>query len=241
MDFKACLLDLDNTIYNYDNAHSPALVATLTWFEKEYGIDLSTAAETYKTARSAINRELRGLAPSHSRLLYFKRMMELLSVKPLSKALHAEELYWNTFLNSMKLTEGVIDFLKALRDRRIPVAIVTDLTAQIQLRKIAHVGIEQFIDAIVTSEESGAEKPSELIFRLALRKLQLDEAEGVFVVGDNIDKDIAGGLSLAMKCFWFIGNQSKQAEPQSVRDGVTAFENFSELTQIICSVTKKAR
>lgn len=240
-EIKACLLDLDNTVYNYTNAHTPALTASLAWFQSQFNIDAQAAADAYKTSRSAINKELRGLAPSHSRLLYFKRMMETLSLSPLSKSLEAEEVYWSTFLNSMQLTNGIIDFFEAMKKSKIRIAIVTDLTTQIQLRKIAHLKIEQYIDAIATSEESGAEKPSELIYRLALRQLNLKDVNQAFVIGDNIDKDIDGALNLGMKCFWFTEHEPSDVVAKNGRSGVTAFNNFPDLTSAICAMAKKVR
>lgn len=240
-EFRACLLDLDNTVYNYTNAHTPALAASLAWFQSEFKVDADRTADAYKVSRSAINKELRGLAPSHSRLLYFKRMMETLSLTPLSRSLEAEEIYWSTFINSMKLTNGVIEFFEAMQKSKIRIAIVTDLTTQIQLRKVAHLGIEKYIDAIATSEESGAEKPSELIFRLALRQLNINDLNEAFVIGDNIEKDIDGALNLGMKCFWFVEHEPAQVVAQNSRAGVNAFNNFPDLTSTICSMSKQVR
>lgn len=241
MEIKACLLDLDNTVYNYTEAHTPALAASLAWFQSEFKVDAEKVTEAYKTSRSAINKELRGLAPSHSRLLYFKRMMETLSLAPLSRSLEAEELYWSTFLKQMKLSNGVFEFFEAMKNSKIRIAIVTDLTTQIQLRKLSHLGIEKYIDAVATSEESGAEKPSDLIFRLALRQLNITNLNEAFVIGDNIEKDIDGALNLGMKCFWFVEHEPAHVVAQNNRAGVEAFYNFPDLTNAISALSKQVR
>lgn len=199
MSFKAILLDLDNTLYDYATAHKPALDVSVKWLSEQYGESDDTVLGAYKTARSQINKELHGQAASHSRLLYFQRIAEILGQKPCSTVLQAESLYWDTFLNHMQFRDGAIDFLDAVSGFKI--AIVTDLTAQIQFRKLIKLGIDKRFQAIVTSEESGAEKPDRRIFDLALRKLGVSSGESC-VIGDNWDKDVIGGVAAGMRSYW---------------------------------------
>jgi len=77
---------------------------------------------------------------------------------------------------------------------------VTDLTAQIQLQKWQKLGLQRYIDFLVSSEEAGVEKPSPYIFELALDKLQL-KAHEVIMIGDNANKDIAGANALQIKAY----------------------------------------
>ena len=53
----------------------------------------------------------------------------------------------------MLLFPGVTNFLSLLRTNKVPLAIVTDLTSHIQLRKLTYFNLEESFDAVVTSEE----------------------------------------------------------------------------------------
>src|SRR6185295_7053155 len=88
---------------------------------------------------------------------------------------------------------GARDVIDELRYAKIPVALVTDLTAQIQMRKLVYFDLEHAFDAVVTSEEAGADKPDARIFQLALVKLQLaDKQPRVWMLGESPEKDIDG-------------------------------------------------
>jgi len=225
MPIKGVLLDLDNTLYDYDAAHKPALNASIGWLSEKLQLPHDTVLGAYKTARSQINKELAGLGASHSRLLYFQRINEILGYNPAFTVLGAEQSYWNVFLDHMKFRPGAVEFLDSIED--LPIAIVTDLTAQIQFQKLIHLRIEHRFAAVVTSEESGAEKPDPKIFNLALKKLGVEACDAC-VIGDNWKKDILGGINLGMRSFWL-----KQDEYNDANELAVEFESFDELTKLI--------
>ena len=103
--------------------------------------------------------------------------------------------------------------------------IITDLTSQIQFRKIIYLGIDQYIDFIVTSEEAGAEKPNEKPFKLALSKISSNPND-VWMVGDNYGKDIVGAKQ-ALGAVTFLKRQTKVESEYPLAD--VKFQCFNEL------------
>ena len=91
----------------------------------------------------------------------------------------------------MKLRKGVIETLKTLKKQKIKTALVTDLTAHIQLKKMSKLKITNYIDFLITSEEAGGEKPNSKMFLLSLNKLNILPDEAI-MVGDNLIADIEG-------------------------------------------------
>lgn len=211
--YKACLLDLDNTLYAYEPAHNAALEAAFSLLARhESFAQLSQdAARLYKAARKEIHEELHGQAASHSRILYFQRLLELASCSNLSFAGDLETVYWDTFLERIELSEGAENLLRFLRARGIKIAIVTDLTAQIQLRKLRKLGLEPLIDAFVSSEEAGVEKPETRIFHRACKKLAV-VVEDAFVVGDSYERDVMGAVRLGVPGYWLCDVPSQEAQ-----------------------------
>jgi len=149
-------------------------------------------------ANDEIKNELAGTASSHNRVLYFQRVIEKThnTVEP-KIILKMYKTYWDTFLNNMKIGKGVEQTLKLLQKMKIKIAIVTDLTAHIQLRKIDKLKLTKYVDYLVTSEEAGGEKPNAIIFLLALNKLNILPNEAI-MVGDNLVADIEGANSLGI-------------------------------------------
>jgi HAD superfamily hydrolase (TIGR01549 family) len=189
----AVLFDLDNTLYAYDPAHEAAMAAVEARTRTNLGIDTSTFRDTFEDAKREVKARLGKAAASHSRLLYFQRLIEMTTGKSdPSLSLELEKTYWRRFMSGASLFPGARDLLGELRYAGIPLLLVTDLTAQIQLRKLVFFELEQAFDHIVTSEESGADKPDPAPFRLALKKAGLSK-EGLFwMVGDSAEKDILG-------------------------------------------------
>lgn len=184
---KVVLFDLDNTLYEYEPVHQKALKNVYKVLKKEI-----------KISRAEIHRELAGTASSHNRVLYFQRLIEkshnTIESEIILKLYNA---YWDNFLKNMKLKKGVIQTLKKLKQLDIKTAIISDLTTHIQLRKMSKLGITPFIDILITSEEAGSEKPNNIMFLLALNKLNVLPSDAV-MVGDNPINDIEGGNSVGL-------------------------------------------
>lgn len=184
---KAIFLDLDNTIYAYEPCHRYALKESHRFYFKEIAkITFAEFLKRYSLARNQVHKRLEGQAASHSRLLYFQAMLEKETSR--CSALDFEKVYWNSFLKKMKREAWVLPFFAYCKKEGKKVGIVTNLTAEIQMRKLRILKLDKKIDFLVTSEEAGHEKPHPAIFRLALKKARAKPAE-VFVFGDDPKAD----------------------------------------------------
>ncbi len=188
----AVLFDTDNTLYPYDPSHAEAIKAVRTKAMSLFSITRAQFEAAYDNARKETKKRLGHTASAHSRLLYFQRMLELIGLgSQVLLALDLEQTYWRTFLSHAALFAGVKDFLDDLRLAGIPTAVVTDLTAQIQFRKIVYFGLDQYFDYIVTSEEAGFDKPHRAPFTLAVEKMR-PKGDCIWMIGDNPHNDILG-------------------------------------------------
>lgn len=222
--FKGILLDLDNTIYAYDTVHRDAMEVVYQLL-KERSINRQEAEFSFEQARSWVHAQLKGTAASHNRLLYFQKMCELLKIPVFLTAIELHNGYWNKFLTSLKLE---IDARNFFHRKKYPICLVTDLTCHIQYQKCSALGIEKFIDAIVTSEEAGHEKPHPYPFLLALQKLQL-KPEEVCMIGDDYQKDVLGAANLGIFTFWLNRNNSVIVNlPKQVKE-IKSFYDLSAL------------
>lgn len=188
------LLDIDDTVYDYESAHSAALEAAAAKSERLFGLRGPAFRAAYDEARNAVKERLGAhSASAHSRLLYFHALIEAVGMKsqPLL-ALDLEQTYWRSFLGAMQLFPGVVDFLEELRHQQIPSVVVTNLTAQIQLRKLVYLRLDGLLDYVVTSEEAGANKPDPAPFTLALTKARKSPGPKIWMIGDSVGADAEG-------------------------------------------------
>jgi putative hydrolase of the HAD superfamily len=189
----AFLFDTDNTLYPYDPAHAAAQSAVRKKVAKTFSISQDDFDKAFNQARTEVKSRLKHTASSHSRLLYLQRMLEIMGLgSQVLLALDFEQTYWRTFLSNAILFDGVKELLDDIRLLGIPTAIVTDLTAQIQFRKVVYFGLDHYFDYIVTSEEAGFDKPHEAPFQIALKKMR-PKGDCIWMIGDNPINDIRGG------------------------------------------------
>jgi putative hydrolase of the HAD superfamily len=209
---KGILLDLDDTLYLYEPNHQRAQEAVFAFVIKKYHLDEKTVNRSFVDAKHRLKLMLPVVAANHSRILYFQLMFEALGINPLPNALHASDLYWNTFVDNMELTEDANEFLE--RNCELPICLLTDLTSEIQYKKIEKLGLQNYISQIVTSEESGFEKPHPFMFMLGLSKLKLNANE-VIMIGDNFSKDVLGASNLGIQSYWINRNPMLQKDMPS--------------------------
>jgi putative hydrolase of the HAD superfamily len=192
---KAIFIDIDNTLYSYSSAHSKAITAVHELVASQFEIAEENFDSVYRAARAIVKKKLAGSPSARNRLLYFQTMFELIGAgSSMLNALNCEQTYWNTLLLEAELFDGVKEFLDEVRLCGIPVIAITNMTAQIQFRKLVFFNLDYDIDFIVTSEQVGCEKPDRKIFEVALDHANC-AGEDVWMIGDDLVCDIEGAKS----------------------------------------------
>ena len=223
--YKGILLDIDNTLYDYEITHKIAKNKVLEFCINEFNLEKNIIENAYELGRKRVHIELSETAASHNRLLYFQKMCEILNINPLDYAFKIYNIYWDTFLENIIPFNGIYDFFDRCKNK---ICLVTDLTAHIQYRKIEKLKLNKYINKIVTSEEVGREKPHPYMFVSALEKLNLQKHE-VCMIGDSFKKDIFGASTLGIDVIWF-NHEEKQEKynSQNIKE-VTTFKEILEL------------
>ncbi len=226
MKYKALLLDIDNTLYDYNSTHAIAKKSVIEFCKTQFNIDEMIISKAYDKARKKVHIELSETAASHNRLLYFQKMCEILSLNPLQYSFELYNIYWDTFLENITPFDGVYELLEQYKNK---ICLVTDLTAHIQYRKIEKLKLNEYCQAVVTSEEAGKEKPHPYMFMLALQKLDL-KANEVCMIGDSFKKDIFGASNLGINAIWF-NHENKTEAVES--DLIIEIKKFDEILELI--------
>ena len=204
--YQGVIFDIDGTLYDYQSNDIQAMKKLCAFVEKNLGVDEKTFRATYSEARQIIRARLRDTAAQHSRVLLIQTALELLGKNPFAHVLQMYNVYWNCFLENMRPYDGAEDFLRGLKNSGVKISICTDMTAHIQYRKLAVLGLDKFIDCMVTSEETGYEKPAPIMFNMALEKMSV-AAEAAAYFGDSLDRDIFGAANVGITPFWFVANR----------------------------------
>jgi putative hydrolase of the HAD superfamily len=92
--------------------------------------------------------------------------------------------------------------LTTLRDRGLPLGLVTNGDAREQRAKIERHDLAPFFGAIVIEGEFGAGKPDAAVYRTALAALGVSPGPEVWMVGDHLEFDVAGPQRLGLRAAW---------------------------------------
>jgi putative hydrolase of the HAD superfamily len=104
--------------------------------------------------------------------------------------------------STMQLFPDALGFLTALRDRGLPLGLVTNGDAREQRAKIERHRLAPFFGAIVIEGEFGAGKPDAAVYQTALAALGVAPGADVWMVGDHIEFDVAGPQRLGLRGAW---------------------------------------
>ena len=216
---KAVLFDLDDTLYEYAPCNRRALAAARQVFGGAFEIPEQEFHALHDEVRGQLARELRGQAASHNRALFFKRMVEAVAGgrHPAAAGLvrRMYDAYWEAFYERMQPQANALEVLTSLKASG-PLVLVSNHTALPQLGKIAALGFDGLFDAVVTSEEAGAEKPAARIFEIALERAGV-RAEEAVMIGDDPETDIAGAAAVGMRSIQTLEFASKGGSPKADR------------------------
>lgn len=235
----AVLFDFDNTLYPYAPANEAGMLAVRTKAIKKTGVRSDEFDGAFAKARSDTKKQLGTTASSHSRLLYFQRTLELLGFRSqIQLSLEFEQTFWASYLAAMELREGVTEFLDQLARANIRKVLVTDLTTQIQFRKLIYLELDLCFEFIVTSEESGEDKPLPSSFNLALNKLNSQEYSSetnagkgkIWMIGDNLKSDIEGAKHAVNATTLALKSGIADHDNTSID---MIFESFNDLRQFV--------
>ena len=156
---ELAVFDLDNTLYDYENANASGQAALISFLSKDLGRSELDVSRSLEESRLRVKNRLGSTASSHSRLLYIRDLLVQLNIHTNAAfALECEQVFWREYLNKTQLFPGVEELLSVLRLAKTRLVLVTDLSSQIQLRKLAWLGLDKTFEIIVTSEEAGGDK-----------------------------------------------------------------------------------
>jgi len=222
--------DLDGTLYSYNDAHNVGLHGAYDYWSTITEDNFEQFYEKYKQSRKNVKRFLKGTVGSHSRVLYFQGMVE--KDFQSSQPYHIAELtqrYWDTFIDSIEPFEGVEEVLCNLLNKGYHLAVITNMDAEIQFRKLHQLNLDNYFTAVITSEEAGEEKPHPHIFLHALDRLKV-KASDCIMIGDNWEQDVEVAEFVGMKGL----HVTIEEKP---REGATSLNKYKELEDIIDEMT----
>lgn len=225
---RAVIFDIDNTLYSYDNCHIVAWDALCRYAQQNLGMSREQFTRSHTAAAETVAQRLGApCAALHDRLLRYQVLLEENGLA-LGHALPMSERYWDTLIAAATPAPGIMQCLSALKQAGYILGIGTDMTIDVQLKKLNALKMLQFFDFIVSSEEVLAEKPSQKLFQCCAHKAGVP-AEQCLFVGDHLKKDIQGAENAGMTPVWYCPDEDQaRAHPE-----YTHITHYDQLLQMV--------
>lgn len=186
MTHEAVIFDLDDTLYRERRYALSGFAAVSHELQVRHGIP---AGDAFRTLASACRGGRRQAA--------FQELCERfgLDFREVPRLVHLMRMH----TPRLRLTRAARDVLTTVRKAQ-PVAILTNGLPNVQVRKIAALGIEPLVDAVIYATEhgNGAGKPDPAPFLAVCARLGVHPRECVFVGNDPI-RDVAGARAVGMR------------------------------------------
>ncbi|WP_026506609.1 HAD family hydrolase [Butyrivibrio sp. MC2013] len=205
---KNIYFDLDNTLYDFDTASDLAVNTVAGYASEKYGASKEYWVDKYNEYMYRQEKE----APypnsgMHSRTIRYKLILEELGQKVIPGAGELGHLYWKTLIDSISPGHGIDTLLKSLHENGYHIGLATNMTSYVQFEKIRVLGLSDYFDSLVTSEEAVFEKPQRQFFEYILG-FDAADASTSLMIGDNLRLDVLASMECGMRALFYTGNLS---------------------------------
>lgn len=198
MKYKVILIDLDDTILDFDRAEELSLRSVLE--TRNIAVSSEMVARYKKINKFCWTGLEQGIYDKDTCVnLRFQ-----LFAKEYGLAYPAEELnrdFLEGLIEHSVFIDGALDVLEYIKDREI--VMVTNGVKRVQLGKIAKAGLNKYSKHVVISDDVGYAKPDKRIFEYAHGLVPDYSKSDMVMIGDSASSDIAGGINYGIDTIWY--------------------------------------
>lgn len=196
--YNCIMMDIDNTLLDFDAAERKALLETLQQFSLPCD---EAAVSRYHEINSSLWGELNKGKIRRDKLVVerFDRFVKEMGAA--AKATELNRAYTEHLATHADVIPGAEEALQELAEVATMIA-VSNGTESVERGRLKLSGFEKYFDDIFISEAVGVSKPNPKIFQMAMRKLGIEHSDKVLVVGDSLSADIQGGVNAGLDTCW---------------------------------------
>lgn len=213
--YKDLFFDLDHTLWDFEQNSRVTLQEAFVRFGIEEIMDISF--EDFLVVYEEVNALLwdRYRAGQISREFLRNHRFELvlshwgISEKNLSDAL--SDYYVSHSPRKVALVDGTLEVLDYLKGN-YRMHIITNGFNEVQFTKMSSSGLSEYFQHVITSENAGANKPSQSIFLHAM-EIAGSSRNSSLMIGDHYEADIRGAALFGMDQVWYNPDRKIESGP----------------------------
>lgn len=211
MRYDKILLDLDNTLIDFDDAERNALRLSFLEFNLDYKTEYN---EIYHEINDKLWKMLEKGEIERKVLIVkrfedFFKLLNITSVDPVK----FNGVYLSNIAKGKKLMPNATQTVKTLFDLGAKCYLVTNGNKIVQNERLKDQPFMQYISGVAISEDVGYKKPDKEFFIGAENMFGIKFDNKTLVVGDSLTSDVLGGINAGLDtCFVNVKNQAKNPD-----------------------------
>jgi len=197
--FQTLLFDADNTLFDFTACERAAL--ELAFKHRGYPID-DEKRKIYEQINVGLWKKYEQGLMDRKTVIYsrFGLLFRELGIE--DDGIDFEDVYQDLLGQQHVIipeAPEVIDYLYHKYD----LYIVTNGVTATQLRRLRDSKIDQYMQKIFVSEETGYQKPMKEYFDYCFHRIPQFDPEKALIIGDSLSSDIKGGNNAGIKTCWY--------------------------------------
>ena len=128
------------------------------------------------------------------------------------EAVKLNDIYIEGMKEKVVARPDVVKVIKYLYDKKYRLIIATNGPIIPLETKINKLEIDQFVDVIFSAEEVGYMKPKKQYYEGLFNKVHIENKEEILFIGDDLEKDIKGGIENGLDTCWVNYNDKITSE-----------------------------
>lgn len=223
------LIDVDNTLLDFDLGERIALIDTLKELGLPYTEDVISA---YHHLNIGVWEEFEKGLLTQDELVEkrFQLLLDYLGNKSYKDGF-VNSLYSDYLSQQHHYLEGAEGFLERVSPM-YRVILVSNGIDYIQERRLKESGLINIAEKAFISSKLGVQKPSIEYFERVAHDVDSFEKEKAVMVGDSLTSDVQGGLNFGVTTIWFNYKRKSIIPPK----GVIEVKSFDGLEQALISL-----
>ena len=199
MQFKAVLIDIDNTLFDFHKSSYAALVQSFF----EIGVTFTPEMFQDYTLVNNAHWEAYERGEIKKEEIYTHRFEQYFSsIGIAADQTKFDQSYRTNLSKQVAFMPHCEELLKALHGK-YKVFVVTNGDTFAQERRIRNSGMEQYFDGVFISEQLGCKKPDKEYFDRVFALIGEEYRDCSILVGDSLSSDMQGGRNAGIPtCFY---------------------------------------
>lgn len=210
-DLKVILLDVDNTLLDFNRCAEVSMQKTFTHFGMTFDagiLPLFTEVNNHlwgEIEKGLLTKE--GLYKVRWDMV-FEHIEEVRGVNPAKigsttiAGIDFEKIFLSHLATASEKVDGAQELLDFLSKKYI-LCVASNAPYKQQTSRLQGAGLLHYFDKLFISEQIGYAKPSNKFFEACMAELPGVLPNEVIIIGDSLHADISGGINHGMLTCWF--------------------------------------